>query len=231
MPPRWLWRLLAALTVALLGLLVASGPASAFQSQPAATFTAYAYDHPDGSDILAGATTERGPPATYNHSTIYDAVGRWSRGVLARPDGTTRPTAFTHDHPALLVRVSRPWGMTEEQARVLGGDLPSVCSPRVAAKAVPETLNFGSRAAAREGLPGDLAAVGNRFFRGATGKSQDFQAVGLPGGGYRLQFFSPANNPGYGKLYVQEIDRGGNVVSRYKDTIGPDGFIERKPVQ
>jgi RHS repeat-associated protein len=100
-----------------------------------------------------------------------------------------------------------------------------------AAKAVPETLSFGSRAAAREGLPGDLAAVGNRFFRGATSKSQDFQAIGLPGGGYRLQFFSPANNPGYGKLYVQEIDRGGNIVSRYKDTIGPDGFIERKMVQ
>ncbi|MFD7073104.1 hypothetical protein ACFV9G_02745 [Nocardioides sp. NPDC059952] len=100
-----------------------------------------------------------------------------------------------------------------------------------AANAVPETLRFGSRAAAREGLPGDLAGVGNRFFRGATAKSQDFQAVGLPGGGYRLQFFSPANNPGYGKLYVQEIDRSGNIVSRYKDTIGPDGFIERKFLQ
>ena len=101
----------------------------------------------------------------------------------------------------------------------------------IAANTVPEALSFGSRAAAREGLPGDLVAVGNRFFRGATSKSQDFQAIGLPGGGYRLQFFSPANNPGYGKLYVQEIDRGGNIVSRYKDTMGPNGFIERKFVQ
>lgn len=111
--------------------------------------------------------------------------------------------------------------------RFLGG----VAAKQAAAKAVPETLNFGSRAAAREGLPGDLAAVGNRFFRGATSKSQDFQAIGLPGGGYRLQFFSPANNPGYGKVYVQQIDSGGNIISRYKDTIGPDGFIERKFVQ
>jgi hypothetical protein len=43
-----------------------------------------------------------------------------------------------------------------------------------------------------------------------------------------MQFFSPANNPGYGKLYVQEIDSSGNVVREYKDTIGPDGVIERK---
>ena len=92
-------------------------------------------------------------------------------------------------------------------------------------------LNFGSRAAAREGLSGEAGTAANCFFRGATSKSQDFQAQELPGGGYRLQFFSPANNPGYGKLYVQEIDRTGNVLRRYKDTIGPDGFIERKMVQ
>jgi hypothetical protein len=110
--------------------------------------------------------------------------------------------------------------------RILGKDAAGT-----ATKTLPESLSFGSRAAAREGLPGDLAGVGNRFFRGATGKSQDFQAVGLPGGGYRLQFFSPADNPGYGKLYVQEIDRSGNIVSRYKDTMGPDGLIERKFVQ
>lgn len=99
---------------------------------------------------------------------------------------------------------------------------------RAAANAVPETLSFGSRAAAREGLPGDLAAAGNRFFRGATSKSQDFKATGLPDGGYRLEFFSPANNPGYGKLYVQEIDRTGQVLREYKNTMGPDGLIETK---
>jgi hypothetical protein len=99
-----------------------------------------------------------------------------------------------------------------------------------AAKTGGAVLNFGSRAAAREGLSGEAGTAANRFFRGATSKSQDFQAQELPGGGYRLQFFSPANNPGYGKLYVQEIDRTGNVLREYKDTRGPDGFIERKMV-
>ncbi|NTW38877.1 MAG: hypothetical protein HGA44_03145 [Cellulomonadaceae bacterium] len=43
-----------------------------------------------------------------------------------------------------------------------------------------------------------------------------------------MQFFSPANNPGYGKLYVQEIDAAGRVLREWKDTLGPHGLIERK---
>lgn len=91
-----------------------------------------------------------------------------------------------------------------------------------------DVLTFGSKAAAREGLPGDASAAASRFFRDATSKSVDFQAQALPGGGYRLQFFSPANNPGYGKLYGQEIDAAGNVINEFKNTIGPDGLIETK---
>lgn len=71
-------------------------------------------------------------------------------------------------------------------------------------------------------------SVGDRFFRGATSKSQDFEAIGLPGGGCRLQFFSLAKNPGDGKLYVQEIDRTGQVLGEFKSTMGPDGLIETK---
>lgn len=104
-------------------------------------------------------------------------------------------------------------------------------SPTAAGVAAEESgavLNFGSKAAARQGLDGDLGTAANRFFRDATSKSQDFQAQQLSGGGYRLQFFSPANNPGYGKLYVQEIDSAGNVVREFKNTMGPDGLIETK---
>lgn len=56
----------------------------------------------------------------------------------------------------------------------------------------------------------------------------DFQAQALPGVGYRFQFFSPANNPGYGKLYVQVIDSTGNVIEEFKNTLGPNGLIETK---
>jgi hypothetical protein len=44
----------------------------------------------------------------------------------------------------------------------------------------------------------------------------------------QLQYFSPANNAGYGKLYVQVLDRDGSVVENYRDTVGPDGVINRK---
>ncbi|HSY15740.1 MAG TPA: hypothetical protein VK816_07125 [Jatrophihabitantaceae bacterium] len=73
-----------------------------------------------------------------------------------------------------------------------------------------------------------MQQASNRFFRDATSKSQDFQIGKLDDGGYRMQFFSPANNPGYGKLYVQTIDATGEIVTEFKDAMGPDGLIERK---
>lgn len=39
---------------------------------------------------------------------------------------------------------------------------------------------------------------------------------------------SSAHNPGYGKLYVQEIDAAGNVIEEFKNTLGPNGLIETK---
>jgi RHS repeat-associated protein len=89
-------------------------------------------------------------------------------------------------------------------------------------------MKFEGKAAAREALDGAQGTAANRFFRDATAKSRDFEAQLLPDGGYQLRFFSPANNPGYGKLYVQEIDAQGVVVREFKDTMGPDGLIERK---
>ena len=87
---------------------------------------------------------------------------------------------------------------------------------------------FPDRQAARDGLPGELRAISNKFFKRATSKSQDFKITPVPGGGYRLEFFSPAENPGYGKVYVLTTDSTGRTISRYKDTLGPDGLIERK---
>ena len=89
-------------------------------------------------------------------------------------------------------------------------------------------VDYAGKAAAREAFDGDLRAAANRFFRDATAKSEQFRTSQLEGGGHRLQFFSPANNPGYGKLYVQDVDEAGRVLREYKDTLGPDGLIERK---
>jgi hypothetical protein len=88
--------------------------------------------------------------------------------------------------------------------------------------------SFADKAAARQAFGGDMQVAANRFFRDATSKSQDFQVQDLGNGVHRMQFFSPANNPGYGKLYVQDIDSTGSVLREFKDTMGPNGLIERK---
>lgn len=228
-------RFFAVLIVFIATLLLAvghSGPAAVAAPISTDAVPAHTYDSNAAPVQLSTSLSERGPPTfAFDYPGRSLAADTTSQGASTRPQLVTARSCTTYDHGARSAQVDNGRATTSTPADAGAADLRAPSGAIVAAKAVPETLNFGSRAAAREGLPGDLAAVGNRFFRGATGKSQDFQAVGLPGGGYRLQFFSPADNPGYGKLYVQEIDRGGNIVSRYKDTIGPDGFIERKFVQ
>jgi RHS repeat-associated protein len=87
---------------------------------------------------------------------------------------------------------------------------------------------FADKTVAREAFSGATGDAANRFFRGATGKSTGFKAIELPTGGQRFEFFSPARNSGYGKRYIQEIDRTGYVVREFKETIGPGGVIETK---
>lgn len=87
---------------------------------------------------------------------------------------------------------------------------------------------YADKAAARAALSGDLRVAANRFFRDATSKCRDFRITQLSDGRYRMEFFAPANNPGYGKFYVQIIDSSGRRVAEYKDTFGPTGLIERK---
>ncbi len=68
-----------------------------------------------------------------------------------------------------------------------------------------------------------------KFFKGATSKASDFQIETLEEGGYRLSFFSPARTPGYGKLYVADVDNAGTLIREFKDTLDPFGqLVERK---
>ena len=97
------------------------------------------------------------------------------------------------------------------------------------AQAIGSGQSFSSRAAARDALVGDAGAQANRFFKGATSKCSGFQILPVDEG-YKLQFYAPANNAGYGKVYVQEIGSNGVVQDQYRLTIGPDNnVIERKP--
>ncbi len=60
------------------------------------------------------------------------------------------------------------------------------------------TTTFINKSTARKAFSGEMQKSANRFFRGATSKSKNFKATELPGG-QRLEFFSPAQNVGYGK--------------------------------
>ena len=86
-----------------------------------------------------------------------------------------------------------------------------------------ESVAYATRAEARQAFTGAEREAADEFFKGATGKSIDFQSTPLSGGGQMMQYFSPANNPGYGKLYVQYINEMGEVLGEYKLNIGPGG--------
>jgi hypothetical protein len=90
---------------------------------------------------------------------------------------------------------------------------------------------FATRTEARQALGEPMRARCNRFFKDAGNKGTAFKITELKDGNYRMEFFSPANNAGYGKLYVQILDRRGDIVEWYKDTLGPGGLIERKNVE
>lgn len=77
---------------------------------------------------------------------------------------------------------------------------------------------------------GDQQVRGVFIAKASPCRTRGFQISELADGGYRMQFFSPARNAGYGKVYVQEIDEAGVVVREYKHTMGPDGLIETKGV-
>jgi hypothetical protein len=93
---------------------------------------------------------------------------------------------------------------------------------------MPRTVEFPDKSAARGALPGPLGAAANRFFRDATGKSAQFKVTDLEDGRFRFEFFSAARNPGYGKRYVQVVGPTGEIISEYKETLGPEGLIETK---
>jgi RHS repeat-associated protein len=89
-------------------------------------------------------------------------------------------------------------------------------------------LTFATKESARGALSGPLGAAANRFFRDAAKNSQGFGITSTKGGGKIFKFFSPARSAGYGKIYVQEVDKSGAIVREFKDTVGPEGLIERK---
>lgn len=77
-------------------------------------------------------------------------------------------------------------------------------------------------------LRGADQSAANKFFKDAAKNGEKFRIIPLQQDMKRFEFFSPARNEGYGKLYVQEVHSTGVVFRDYKDTVGPNGLIDRK---
>lgn len=164
-------RLLIALASLLLGWLGAAHalPAPTAAAPPAAHV--YNYDDHHSSAPWTYATTERGPPATYNDATIHDADGLWSLGASARTIAAATPAICDYDVLASFVQTSR--GSSRGiQGRVGGveADLAGVERSDVAAKSADDFVDLASSTRRNHILNGD-ATGGGHLWPGLPGKT------------------------------------------------------------
>lgn len=105
---------LIAMVMSTLGWVVAAPTAAgATHEQPPVTDT---YDAPAYDGPVAGAVSERGPPAPRDRCTTYDAADLRSHGISACSGETTTPAVYNYDDPARFVRTSRGSQGVDESA-------------------------------------------------------------------------------------------------------------------
>jgi hypothetical protein len=96
--------------------------------------------------------------------------------------------------------------------------------------------DLGTRDLARRFGQGKTRMEANRFYKSARGPDHDlpaeeFRAVEYPNGYVRLTYREPANNTGYGKLYVRELNAKGDVMRSYKVSVRQNEGGEWQPGQ
>ena len=111
----------------------------------------------------------------------------------------------------------------------LSGDAGAV--GRLGDEAAENVRLFATREEARRALGEPMRSKCNQFFKDAGSKGTEFKITELEDGTIGMEFFSPAYNAGYGKLYVKILDHDGGIVEWFKDTMGPRGFINRKYIK
>lgn len=103
---RLLSRVLVALMVVVLGWLAGASTEVA-TAVPAQAEVIYTYDAPAYAGPVAGAGSERGPPAPRHRCTTYDAVDLGSHGTSARPSALSTPVIYNYDGTARFVQTAR----------------------------------------------------------------------------------------------------------------------------
>lgn len=140
---RWINALVVAAVTAVIALLAAPAP-SAIVVHSAQPLPAYAYDGHDRSALSTTSTSERGPPAAYDHFTSDDAVDSPSHGASARPDRTMTSPVIGYDRPVTFLQGARLTGTTGCHARVIDEEFLAVARTGVAAKSGTELRKVGS---------------------------------------------------------------------------------------
>lgn len=147
----------------------------------------YTYDAPAYDGPVAGAVSERGPPARCDRCTTYDAVDLRSHGISACPGETTTPAIYNYDDPARFVRTSRGSQGVDESAGGRAADY-LVQRLRVAAKGAGEAgalVRYDAQAASRN----LLGQVGDGYARTPSGYTVSAHAA------ERIVYGAPGRSP------------------------------------
>lgn len=135
--------LAATLVLVLVTLVIASfavpgvAAAAASVTDPGTVHT-YAYDIPPHLAGPTDTTVERGPPATYNDATMYDADGLLSLGAPARSNAAAIRGDFDYDDLAPVVQLASRSRGAEGRVGSVEADLAAVERSGVAANWVDE---------------------------------------------------------------------------------------------
>jgi len=186
-------RLICAAIIALLFGLFGSTSAGSTPPAEAPTVNAYNYDDIHHGAAPTHATTERGPPGTYDPGTTYDAVDHWSQGASARPHEPKLRVESTYDAPTMPAQVTRAAGTTQEELQGSDRNTAEFDRSRVAAKAGP-----GAWGTAAESTSSRAAAYQARI----TGRSAGsvYNVNGVKFDGFANGVLQEAKGPGYASL-------------------------------
>lgn len=205
------------------------GPVSATPAHaaPARPVTAYTYDGHHNDSALTYTMTERGPPASNESSTAYDAVDRWSHDAAARPDRPAPSPIITYDPTALLVQSVGVVTTALEVTPEISGLLAAFQRSDVAAKSADEAL------AGVDDVLGGLSKGRSGGVRTVGSDAELGEVYGtLTRGG------TPIDVPGYKGTWIERSDgirvglrdaskSGGRTIDiRY-----PDGTIRKVHIQ
>lgn len=143
-------RVARAAVIAVLAALVswfAVTPSNAV-AEPSAPPLVYAYDGLAHTAPANDATTERGPPATHDHSTVNDAADSWSIGASARLAGRTPRVTTAYDATTGVAELAQATGTTREPVRAASGGSGVLDQGGVAAKSLGGLDDLAARRAA-----------------------------------------------------------------------------------